>query len=170
MTTINLLEDEAEEIQTKVCQYLQNLEKESSEQIKIYFSGEFDSSQTTFEKQSNNLEIGVLAKNKLVGLALLRLLRELVDDGSVLNVLIEDHIEDKAIAPEKVPTSVAVEALAQSETEYHSEFDLNSPYQRKLYGYKNGKKIKKVITKQFQDVNVWNLARIIDELGLEVIL
>ena len=55
--------------------FLQNRSGED----RVYFSGEFDSNQTEFEKLSNHLEIGVIAPTKIEGLVLLRLLRMIVD-------------------------------------------------------------------------------------------
>ena len=46
----------------------------------IFFSGKFDSNQTTFERASNNLEIGVIARNLQTSQVLLRLVHIIIDD------------------------------------------------------------------------------------------
>lgn len=51
------------------------------EENKLFFSGECDTNQTTFEEDSNKLRIGVLARNKTVGRILLSFLRLLFDSN-----------------------------------------------------------------------------------------
>ena len=57
----------------------------------LFFSGEFDSNQTTFESNSNNLKIGVIARNLPTAQVLLRLVRIIIDHNSCLfNVPFEE--------------------------------------------------------------------------------
>ena len=47
----------------------------------LFFSGEFDSNQTTFESGSNNLKVGVVARNLPTAQVLLRLVRIIIDNN-----------------------------------------------------------------------------------------
>src|SRR4030042_2692798 len=48
---------------------------------RVYFNLEFDSNQTTYERKSNLLDIGVLAPTDELGRAMSSLLRVLIDDN-----------------------------------------------------------------------------------------
>ena len=69
---------------TKMINYLRELEDLSARTPSIFIDGEFDSMQTTFERLSNQVRIGVLAKRKTVGYAMLRILRMIVDTNPCL--------------------------------------------------------------------------------------
>lgn len=55
--------------------------KNITNERKVYFSGEYDSNQTKFERASNDYEVGVIANNHHIGRILLRLLRIIIDDN-----------------------------------------------------------------------------------------
>src|SRR5207253_588593 len=97
---------------------------------KIYFSGEYDSNQTKFERQSNQLEIGVLASNKSSGLIMLRLLRIIIDVRP--DMLLEDALgldnknEQVALGSnlsiEKIMKNLSVCEKTYSNNYIHSHF------------------------------------------------
>jgi len=67
-------------------------ERDRNLKLRMYFSGEYDSNQTTFEKQSNHLEIGVIARSKRVAGCMLMILRMIVDDNyNLLSSVLEDY-------------------------------------------------------------------------------
>lgn len=117
-------------------------EKKITSNEKIYFSGEFDSNQTEFEKQSNHLEIGVIAKSKQGGLVGLRILRYIVDEHFVLFRFDEEdaHNEHEDI----------IDLLETKEEKYLSSFNLDEIFKSK---FASGK----VIQKTLKDVKTYTL-------------
>lgn len=64
----------------------------------MFFALTYDSNQTLFEKKSNQLKIGVVAKSKTVGLVLLFLLRLIIDNNyDLANLALEDEEMNKGI-------------------------------------------------------------------------
>lgn len=130
-------------------------EPKENKQIKVYFSGEMDSNLTDFEKQSNNLEIGVVAYDDFIGSIMLRLLRYIIDlNDDLFFIDREDSQEDN-------PTNVMdglLQYLSKREKQYQASFYISDIYKRKLY-FGSGTK-KKLIKKNIFDVDAWTLKRI----------
>lgn len=61
-----------------ILDYIKKKEANSTTKPQIYFGGN-DSSDTKFQKQSNNLEIGIIANLNETAIAMLALLREIVN-------------------------------------------------------------------------------------------
>src|SRR5665213_2601885 len=94
----------------KVLDRLAELNQKGEE--RIYFSGEFDSNTTEFEELSNNLKIGVVCKNDLVGPALLHLVRMIIDmHSSLLSLDIDSILEDE----ETLTMTKLIEYIANEE-------------------------------------------------------
>jgi hypothetical protein len=124
---------------------------------KIYFSGEGNSNQTDFEHKSNEREICVLASNEMSGLAMLRLLRIIIDDCA--DMLLEcvlgcdyDHL-GTTLTYKKI-----MENLASCEKHYSESFELNSKittnFMRKECNF----------TKRLDQIDIWTLPRIMENI------
>jgi hypothetical protein len=121
--------------------------QDRSGEMKVYFSGEFDSNQTEFEKKSNHLEIGVMASTKIEGLILLRLLRIIVDKN--YRLLLEDisfdwkEIDGKEVLVDYINKKQRMirimKRLAKKEKQYITSFKTTDQFTVKLYG-RNGKR------------------------------
>jgi hypothetical protein len=148
------------ELVNSIQSYLEKLSKESTQPYKIYFSGEFDSNQTDFEKQSNHLEIGVIANDKTVGLVLLRFLRIIVDEYPFLiwNSL---GFDDGVKKDTTIELKRLVHKMSNYEKTYMASFDLNEAFTVKLYGGHGDVQIEK----RLYEVKIWNLQKIFDDLA-----
>ena len=78
---------------------LDRIEQESKDGERMYFSGEGDSNQTTFESMSNYLKVGVKSTSNQVGLTLLFFLRMIIDDRFDLAQLV---VEDEEYPDEEI--------------------------------------------------------------------
>lgn len=152
--------DNNEEYTTPVFNFLMNhlkeLSKKSTEPYKVYFSGEFDSNQTVFEKLSNNLQIGVIANNETTGLILLHFLRMIIDQHPDLFFW---NLQDKIgydITEYEMSIDEIVALFARFEEQYMSSFDLNDIFVVKLRSWSKEITIEHTIN----DVNIWTLERI----------
>jgi len=91
-----------------------NSKRDKNLKLRMYFSGEFDSNQTTFEEQSNHLEIGVIARSKRVAGCMLMILRMIVDDNyNLLSYVLEDYKNR-----DKMNLDRLVNILARTEYKY----------------------------------------------------
>jgi hypothetical protein len=145
--------------------FLQNREGE----LKIYFSGEYNSNQTKFERASNHLEIGVIAPSEAEGLVLLRLVRIIIDRNYTL--LMDDlclnwkEVNGKEIEVNYLGKILSMDRIAKrlskKEKTYMECFKLDEPLTTKLYGYG---KSKTKIAKTVKDVNTWDLSRVMTEI------
>jgi hypothetical protein len=82
----------------------------------LYCSGEEDSSQTTFEKRSNHLEVGVLAPNKDVAKTMLFVLRMIIDGNlhlafDRLESELEEDEEEKRIDVASIEPAIILQNL-----------------------------------------------------------
>lgn len=157
-----------EKVIPEIFKQLRILEKRSIDPPKIYFSGEGDSNQTTFERASNHLELGVVSSSKFVALILLRFVRIIIDDHQTMldEDLFSRHYDlgeekRKLITEEEfnkipIPISEFLELLSHHEDQYLSSFDLSDEFKVKLGYGKN----KQVIRKRLHEVNIWTLPRI----------
>lgn len=141
---------------------------------KIYFSGEFDSHQSTFEKASNNLEIGVIASNETTALILLFFVRIIIDHRKELlleTVCYEDieYIKKGGRTTmktiylqngEKIQMEKIIEKLSVKEKAYTKSFNLAEQFTVKLY-YGNNKI---TIIKDFDEIDVWTFSRVMSEI------
>lgn len=123
---------------------------------KMYFSGEADSNQSDFEIKSNHLEVGVLARNKIVGQCLLSFVRYAVD----ANVLYYEYLwhlygETKILTVEN-----AIEYIAEQESIYTIEYNLDEPFTTTLRTWDEYF----VVTNDITNVDIWTIARIEQEL------
>ena len=143
---------------------------------KFYFGGEADGNQTKYEQLLNNLKICTKSTNPKVGKLLLALLRIIIDNHppdyfvSILEFMNEvDKYEiNRTIHGKNVPAnhfyiSEIIDYLSDDET-YRFTHDIrdNIYVETKLSGYKERTKIFRFIG----DVDVWDLYRIGDGLGL----
>lgn len=132
-----------------------NCVTKENKQTKVYFSGEIDSNQTDFEKQSNNLEIGVIAYDDFVGSIMLRLLRYIIDlNDDLFFIDREDSQEDNPINT----LESLLQYLSKREKQYQVSFYISDIYTQKLY-FGSGLK-KKLIKKNMYDVDIWTLKRL----------
>ena len=144
---------------------------------KFYFGGESDSSQTTYETLLNNLKVCTKSTNEDVGKILLVLLRIVLDkrlyDGYIISHLeaMNDeskYIENRTIGGRQIPTDnffiwEICEYLSKTEN-YSFTHDLRDGVyvEQGLSGYKGKTKIIRFIG----DVDIYDLYRIRDALGL----
>lgn len=102
----------------------------------VCFSGEHDTNQTLFEKQSNMMEVGVLATNEYEAKIMLRILRVIIDKN--IDLLTTDESDD----------------LASSEDVYFTSFPITTDkYTCEL---NDGT----VIEKSYSDVDLWTRRRL----------
>jgi len=145
---------------------------------KFYFGGEGDSNQTRYEQLLNNLKICTKSTNDKVGKILLSLLRIIIDNSgadyliSVLELMNEESpqyrvnrtINGKKILAGYFYLSEIVEYLSNNETFSMSHDIRDGLYVKvKLSSSKETTKIIRFIG----DVDVWDLYRIGDGLGLD---
>ena len=141
----------------KVLSILRKYEDESTDQPRIYFSGEVDSNQTKFEKQSNKLKIGVIGKSKIAARALLRLLRMHVDHNPLFDFDIKMMIEEEM----EINYKNLIKMLGDQENDYGSDYDLSQPL---TVEYVDGS----LLTRNISDVNIWTLTRADKELDIRI--
>ncbi len=143
--------------------FLRWLEKPSPGPAKrVCFSGEQDSNQSSFEEQSNNLEIGVIANNDDEGRLMLAILRVIIDDSPNLAEWPTDIGGDKA---EKVKAEVKDSVLysylfdiyGDREDGYFTSFGISD----KKFTADLGDE---TITKNYSQVDLWNRKRLYNEL------
>lgn len=141
---------------------------------KLFVDGEFDSNQTTFEKQSNNLEIGVLADSDTVGYSLLHVLRMIIDDNFELTECLREWFEEDydTFVPIVSSNSVMeryfgkatieqiINVLKDRETMYTTIFNQGDEIKVELQGYRNGKHYREVIKKTMAEIDIWDMERI----------
>ena len=159
-------EDVACGIIKDIFEYMTDLSKKSAgiHPVKLYFSGEFDSNQTDFERKSNHLEIGVTANNETVGLALLRLLRIIIDEyPNLFWSTLEGVYEETNLAK---PTSKGhtiediVKCFAESEETYMSAFGFDEKLTVTLCGHDG----RFAFNRNLDEVDIWSRSRIQDAL------
>lgn len=148
--------------------YLKNLP--ANDKPKIYFSGEFDSNQSSFEHSSNNIELGVLAYNKQVALVLLRFLRIIIDNrqellmedsfGSVVEEF--DHkmgcVIEIFTMNEKMKINEIIRNISEKEEPYMHSFLLDKPISTSFVKHKHN------FTKRLDEIDIWTLPRIMKEM------
>lgn len=161
-----------EEVLPEVFKQLKLLEGRSNDPAQMYFSGEGDSNQGSFEHASNHLELGVISTSKFVALILLRFVRIVFDEREDLfDINLFDHCYDlyhdldpaeRAFCTvkdlQKVPVALSefLHILSKQEATYMSSFGLSDEFSVKLG---SGKR-KQVIKKRIHQVDVWTLPRI----------
>lgn len=166
------VEDECEQdLLIAVEDYLKN--QMVNDERRIYFSGEFDSHQSDFERASNNLEIGVITSTEITALILLFFIRIIIDHRQEL--LLETAISSekrvktkhghkmKIVYPEngkKIKMKKIIKNLAWREKAYMQSFKLDEEFTRKLYYGKD----MKVIIKDFNEIDVWTFSRVMSEI------
>ena len=156
--------------------YLINLSATKGDTLRLYFSGEFDSNQSKFEKGSNNLKFGVLACNKTVALVLLRFLRIIIDNRGEL--LMEDSfcsLTSEECDPkndnwvicymkrivkngESMKMDKIIKRIATHEISYIHSFSLNEPistsFVREEFNFE----------KRLDEIDIWTLPRVMAEM------
>jgi len=144
-------------------------ELSSDDNPKLYFSGEYDSNQTKFERCSNNLQLGVLAYNKITALVLLRFLRIIIDNRPEFlledpftsfveefdgNGLIVEVIQDI----KQMEISEIVEKISKQEEDYMQCFSLDKPITT------NFTKTEYNFVRRLDEIDIWTLPRIMKEM------
>jgi hypothetical protein len=114
---------------------------------KLYFSGEFDSNQTKFEKRSNNLEIAVVAKHSRCAWILLSLLRTIIDGEQSMRIIYEDSRDWDEF----------VRTFCYTEEAYTTEWPLDADIFETTLHY-GSETIE--IRKSLSEVDVWTYSRI----------
>ena len=128
------------------------LEKCPSEhENKIFIDGEFDSSQTNFEKQSNHCEIGVIANSPRVGYSLLLFLRMITDKNMNLLIWIFKNMPNIDVDMESI-----MKVVEKYETRYTDIFSMDEDIKRTLSSHKGEINIK--VTSD--DIDLWTLHRV----------
>jgi hypothetical protein len=123
---------------------------------KIYFSGEFDSSQTEFETMSNQLEIAVRANAAVIGKACLRLVRYIIDKHH--NTLFKTDLHDtyRHFECDYPGIRRLVYYLAYTEEQYIQSFYPNQKFEKVLSnGYSE-----QTIQTTLSQVDVWTIDRL----------
>jgi hypothetical protein len=151
------------EIFNQVRDYLKTLitqATEAKQPTRIYFSGEFDSNQTKFERMSNNLEIGVIANDEQVAMVLLRFVRIVVDNHEDLFVWDLGDFKSYVEKPETIENIVAY--LSERETTYSHSFELDQVPTVTLRGWDRtvGGITKYIINKQIHEIDLWTFPRV----------
>ena len=150
----------SDDLLPKIFSRLRAIQKRSSEPAKMYFSGEGDSNQTTFERKSNHLQIGVVSNSEFVALCLLHFVRILVDGRpDLLDIDLFDRIADGDVEG-PVTLTTFLDVVSRSERDYLVSFGLNDLFEVTL-GY--GKR-KTLIQTTISGVDVWTIPRIIKAL------
>lgn len=147
-----------DEINERLQSRLIEFETSSNDQVKVHFSGEYDSNQTRFEMLSNELRIGVIARSKTFARATLRLLRfHEVDFNPMYDFTVESMIEDN------IPLTYTnlIEGLAAGESLYGKAYPLDVTFTVKHVG---GETLTRLIT----EVDLWTLKRIDDNMVFDV--
>jgi len=161
---INFVEDGPGMIAGAILDQAMKEENSSKEDLKVYFSGEFDSNQTDFERMSNRLEIGVIARSKRVAIALLMLLRMSVDNyPSYVYFLADDfegYKEFESIDPKSVPKKLLLDIVEKcTDDSYLSSFKLADEFVVELYGPSG----KEIVKKRLHEVDLWTITRFENE-------
>ncbi len=144
------------EIIEKIKKKLEEKLDQDSQEYKLYFSGECDFNQTTFERKSNHLEICVLANDDVIGFSLLYLLRIIIDNNDhLLHCIIGDKERDEMSIDDYIAE------LSKWEQGYSSVFKLNQIPEVTLY---NGPSLEEKIKKQLWQIDIWTFERIFSEI------
>jgi hypothetical protein len=100
-----------------IIERIKTLESVSDAPLCYWFSGAFDSNQTSFETQSNHGKICVLARDRTAALLMLVLLRHIIDnrDFDVCEYENENYLEHSSI-------ELLFLSIAESEDNYVSNF------------------------------------------------
>lgn len=156
--------------------HLINLSATEGGTPRLYFSGEFDSIQSKFEKGSNNLKFGVLANNETVALVLLRFLRIIIDDrGDMLMKdsfcsLVSEECDPKegnwvtcymkriVKNGESMKMDEIINRISSHEISYMNSFSLNEPISTSF--------IRKELNfeKRLDEIDIWTLPRVMFEM------
>lgn len=163
--------DEPVELCAQIIQRCRVLEsKLPADQARIYFSGEYDSSQTRFERDSNHLRVGVVAKSPEVGMVMLFLLRVVIDQRpdfltDTLAEIVGSRVSETSDEdPSSAPVAFSwlwTQVLATHEEQYSCNFSLHEQFRQELHGWKNGTT---VVTADITTVDLWTLPRLEAEL------
>lgn len=139
----------------KIFERMRFLERNSGNKVRIYFSGECDSNQTDFERMSNHLQVGVMAKNPHVAYAMLRIVRAIIDHNEyALELELEEIGHYKEL----------IQSYCDDEITHSCSFKLTDRLRRTLTGcvMKSGKPkiIKNKIQRDISEVDIWTLPRL----------
>ena len=169
MSNLFTVTDDCEnELLDTIEKYLKELP--SDDRPKIYFSGEYDSNQTKFEKGSNNLKFGVLSNNKTVSLVLLIFLRIIIDnrpeflvENSFSSYVDEYDPKDDCINQvvkhdKELDINEIIKRLSKQEKSYMHCYLLDQPistnFVRSEFNF----------TKRLDEIDIWTLERIMKEM------
>ena len=108
----------------------------------VCFSGEHDTNQTLFEKQSNMMEVGVLATNEYEAKIMLHILRVIIDKR--IDLLDVDSVDESQI----------LDGLASSEDVYFTSFLITTD--KYICELNDGT----IIEKSYSDVDLWTRRRL----------
>lgn len=133
----------------------------SDDKPKLYFSGEYGSNQTKFERCSNNLQVGILAYNKITALVLLRFLRIIIDNRP--EFLLEDSFsswteEFDTKDDEKLEIEEIIKRISKKEEDYMQCFSLDEQITT------NFTKTEYNFVRRLDEIDIWTLPRIMKEM------
>lgn len=164
--TINLKTEDSDEILSKVLNYASEKEKASSAPLRIHFWGSEHWDDRIFDALSGKLEIAVLAKDSDAAVAMLVVLKYIIDRRENANSDLEFNLEMEAgggreIDETTIPVETASKLLSALSDGYRVTFNLEDTYTSKYHEMeKDYKYITKTITQTFQDVDVYNIQRL----------
>lgn len=138
----------------QVLDYIRDLDQHGT--YKIYFAGERDyDTSNRIQELSNLRKVGVIARNKTVGLTLFHLVR-IIDEPGILI----DEIEALSKEDESATTEDIVNSFVESEDEDESAvwFEMNEPIGVVLPDETS-------IKRSLSEVDLWTFERVKNELN-----
>ncbi|CAK7995061.1 Hypothetical protein POVR1_LOCUS579 [uncultured virus] len=154
----DLIRESDGDISEKLWSKLQKIEKTSTNEVRVHFSGEFDSNQTKFETLSNELKLGVIARSKLFARAALRLIRFEVDNNPLYDYA-QEIIDEEG---DPLTYTNLIKTLAHQESHYGKDYPLGTNFMVKYVGGET-------LTRDITEIDLWTLGRMDRELGIDVV-
>lgn len=126
----------------------------------MYFSGEFDSNQSDFEKKSNNLEIGVICGNEDLAMVLMLLVR-CISYGDYIDFFsgYMSQYKNQDLTIEEIFTNLVNYERFNKISE---KFPIQTSYERVLTRSEKGKIIEILVEKRIDEIDIWTLPRILE--------
>lgn len=147
--------EEYAEIIRDLIDYLRHVENDW-DQPKIFIDGEADSSQTDYEYKSNQAQIAVLSKSKIVGYVLQFFLRMIIDNRyELLRLYIEDDLNLNNFTLLDI-----IKMIEEKQETYTQIFSIMDEITQKL----NGSDGKIIIKKTLDEIDIWTFERINKEM------
>lgn len=151
--------EELKSIFEKIFDYLSTL---SSGEERVFFSGEYDSHQTIFERKSNNLEIGVIGNNSKVGLCLLHILRLIIDEHYKTQKRLREMLFSDVKFTNQLSIQMLISKLGKREKQYALNFKSSETFNTTLSKWnRTTEEVEDIIiTKTKEEIDIWDFDRI----------